>query len=152
MGQRKVGITKLYDTVSNAAIADSDIKQLREIHIRIDEAVLEAYALDEEREPQIREFEAKIASAPLPGWREVDLGHSFYDTPTGTRFTISPHARIDILDKLLALNQYRYQWEREHGLRAREHRGKPKSSHGATSRVVPGVDDGALFPLPDSLF
>ena len=33
--------------------------RLREIHVEIDEAVREAYALDEEREPTIREYEAQ---------------------------------------------------------------------------------------------
>jgi hypothetical protein len=39
---------------------------LRGIHVEVDEAVREAYALDEEREPAIWEYEAKVASAPLP--------------------------------------------------------------------------------------
>ena len=38
---------------------DEDIVRLREIHVEIDEAVREAYALDEEREPAIREYEAQ---------------------------------------------------------------------------------------------
>ena len=42
--------------------------------MEIDEAVREAYALDEEREPAIRDYEAKVASAPLPSWREIESG------------------------------------------------------------------------------
>ena len=33
--------------------------RLREIHVEIDEAVREAYALDEEQEPAIREYESE---------------------------------------------------------------------------------------------
>jgi hypothetical protein len=51
----------------------------------------------EERDPGIRVFEARIASAPLPSWHEIDLAHRFYDTPQGTRFMISPQARTDAL-------------------------------------------------------
>ena len=78
MEMRGVGLTKLYDLVSDETITTSDFIHLREIHVEIDEAVWEAYAFDEEREPQIREFEARIASAPLPPWREIDLGHGFH--------------------------------------------------------------------------
>ena len=46
------------------SVHDEDIARLREIHVEIDEAVREAYALDEEREPAIREYEASVASAP----------------------------------------------------------------------------------------
>lgn len=87
---REIGLTELYNDVHNEAMPDFDIVRLREIHVEIDEAVREAYALDEEYEPQIREFEAKAASAPLPSWREIDLGYGFHDTPQGIRFTISP--------------------------------------------------------------
>jgi hypothetical protein len=66
-----------------------------------------AYALDEEREPAIREYEAKVASAPPPSWRKIDLGYGFHETRQGMRFTISPQARDDALDKLLVLNHYR---------------------------------------------
>ena len=56
----------LYNLVHDEAVRDEDIVRLREIHVEIDEAVREAYALDEEREPAIREYEARVASAPLP--------------------------------------------------------------------------------------
>jgi hypothetical protein len=88
--------------VYDRAVIEGDFAKLRAIHVEIDEAVREAYALDEEREPQIREFEAKIASAPLPSWQEIDLGHGFHETRQGVRFTISPQARTDVPDKLLA--------------------------------------------------
>jgi hypothetical protein len=151
MLQRKSGLTALYNDFHHETNQHADIVQLREIHVEIDEAVREAYALDEEREPQIREFEARIASAPLPSWREIDLAHGFHETPQGTRYTISPQARIDVLDKLLALNHYRYQQEVERGLHNKKPVRKPKTTRTA-SPAAGSVDDGALFAPPDALF
>ena len=128
--------------------------RLREIHVEIDEAVREAYALDEDLEPQIREFEVKVASIPLPSWREIELGHGFHETRQGTRFTINPQARTDVLDKLLALNHYRYQRELESGLHAQKVRSAPrrKNTVRARSEGTPRLHDGGLFPPPDALF
>ena len=149
MERRRSGLTALYNDVHNEANYEPDITMIREIHAEIDEAVREAYALDEERDPQIREYERKIASAPLPAWREIDLAHGFHETPQGTRFTISPQARIDVLDKLLALNHYRHQQELECGLHAKKKsRSKPKPA----THDTPALDDGTLFPPPDALF
>ena len=147
MTQRRVGFTDLYNCVHEGSDSSPDIVDLREIHVEVDEAVREAYALDEERESQIREFEARIASAPLPSWREINLGHGFHDTPQGTRFTISPQARVDVLDKLLALNHYRYDQEEKLGLHNKRSRGKGK----APVVDVQFPDDG-LFSPPGALF
>ena len=76
----------------------------------------DSFTLDEEREPGIRAYEAATASAPLPSWREIELEHGFHSKRHGVRFTISPLARADVLDKLLALNHYRYQQEVKQGL------------------------------------
>ena len=118
---------------------------LRQIHVEIDEAVREAYALDEEREPQIREFEGRIASAPLPSWREIDLGHGFHETPQGTRFTISPQARVDVLDKLLALNHYRYDQEVKRGLHNKK---KSRSKAKAPTPKSPSWTTAPCSPRP----
>ncbi len=126
-----------------------DIARLREIHVEIDEAVREAYAQDEDRDPAIREFEARIASAPLASWREIDLAHGFHDTPQGPRFTISPQARTDVLDKLLALNHYRHQQELASGLLNKK---KPRAKPKPATQDAPALDDGTLFPSPDTLF
>ena len=145
----QVGLPTSTMSCSDEANHDADIAHLREIHVEIDEAVREAYALDEEREPQIREFEARIASAPLPSWREIDLGHGFHETPQGTRFTISPQARVDVLDKLLALNHYRYDQEVKRGLHNKK---KSRSKAKAPVADVPLLDDGTLFSPPGALF
>jgi len=121
--------------------------------------------MDEEREPQIREFEAKIASDPLPSWREIDFRNGFYETQQGVRFTISPQARVDVLDKLLALNHYRYQQEVSQGLHSKKGGRKgaktvkkqPKGTGTGPSTGADATDsaDGAfdgLFAPPGALF
>ncbi|HET9877125.1 MAG TPA: type IIL restriction-modification enzyme MmeI [Mycobacterium sp.] len=111
MRERKVGLTALYNLVHDPDVRDADIARLRELHVSIDRAVRDAYAADEDREPSIREFEAREASEPLPAWAEIDLDHGFHATRQGMRFTVGPAARDDILDKLLALNHYRHTTE-----------------------------------------
>jgi hypothetical protein len=154
MEQRKVGLTALYNCMHNENRRGEDILRLRGIHVAINEAARDAYALDEEREPEIREYEAKAASAPLPGWREIELGHGFHETRQGVRFTISAQARADVLDKLLALNHYRYEQEVKQGLHSGKGRGasKKKSAGRAPSGIVPVLDDGGLFPPGGTLF
>jgi hypothetical protein len=154
MERRKLGLTDLYNLVYQEAVDDVGIMRLREIHREIDEAVREAYALDEEREPAIRTYESSVASAPLPSWHEIDLTYGFYELRQGLRFTINPQAGIEILDKLLALNHYRYEQEVKQGL----HSGKGRRASRKTgpgrmpSGAVPAVDDGGLFPPEGTLF
>jgi hypothetical protein len=83
MARREIGLTALYHKVTDEAVQDESVIRLRKIHMEVDEAVREAYALDEEREPGIREYEGRAASAPLPGWREIELGHGFHQTRQG---------------------------------------------------------------------
>lgn len=149
MRRESLGLTALYHLVNDQTAADGAIAHMPTFHVEIDEAVREAYAADEERNPEIQAFEARIASAPLPSWREIDLAHGFHDTPQGQRFTISPQARTDVLDKLLALNHYRHQQELASGvLNKKKSRSKPK----LVPEDAPTLDDGTLFPPPDALF
>lgn len=162
MEQRQIGLTSLYNFVHDSKSLEVDIEQLRQIHIDVDEATRTAYALDEERESGIREFEAKVASAPLPSWRDIELGHGFHETRQGVRFTISPQAREDVMDKLLALNHYRYDQELKQGLHNKK--GARKKASGAArpelgaasgvtmpARADSDLGDG-LFAPPDALF
>jgi hypothetical protein len=153
MQRRLVGLTTLYNLVHDEAVQDEDIVRLREIHTEIDEAVREAYVLDEEREPGIREYEARVASAPLPSWREIELGHGFHETRQGVRFTISPQARIDVLDKLLALNHYRHEQEERQGLLSGKRRGASRKRKGSASAVGrASSEDGGMFQPEGTLF
>lgn len=117
MRERNLGLTALYNLVHDPDVRDADIARLRDIQVRIDHAVRDAYATDEDREPSIREFEAREASEPLPTWADLDLDHGFHATRQGVRFTVGPAARDDILDKLLALNHYRHAQESRAGTR-----------------------------------
>jgi len=151
---RRVGLTALYNLVHERASIDDDLVRLREIHVEIDEAAREAYALDEDQDPAIREYEVKVSSAPLPLWREIEFTHGFHETRQGVRFTISPQAQIDVLDKLLALNQYRYDQEVKQGSRSGKGRGSApkKAAARASSCAAPVLEDGGLFAPEGTLF
>lgn len=160
MTRRWIGLTDLYNLVNDSRVQELEVQQIRELHVEIDQAVREAYALDEEREPAIREFEAQKANTPLPTWSEIDLDHGFHDHGQGPRWTIGPQARLDVLDKLLALNFYRYEEEERAGLHSGKRSAKGRRISSAKRPSLPAsgaslneesVDDG-LFPRPDALF
>ena len=95
MLRRELGLTKLYNRVNDPALADnvdSDIARLRQIHRELDEAVMAAY-----------------------GWDDVPLDHGFHTYRKMTRWTISPAARVEVLDRLLALNHERAAAENRKG-------------------------------------
>src|SRR5207249_3382127 len=85
MAKNDEGLTKTYNRVHAASDASPGIVVLRELHQRLDLTVRDAY-----------------------GWQDLDLGHGFHETSQGVRFTISPTARIEVLDRLLELNHARY--------------------------------------------
>lgn len=64
---------------------------------------------------------------------------------------VKPSARHDVLNKLLVLNHYCRQQEIERSIHAAKSHHKSKSpSH--SSAGSPALDDGFLFPRPDTLF
>ncbi len=63
------------------------------------------------------------AVAENEGWEELVLDHGFHETKQGIRFTISPEARQEVLDRLLELNFARHAEELKSGLWE-----KPKAS------------------------
>lgn len=74
------------------------ILKLRELHLQMDEAVLDAYE-----------------------WNDIDLKHDFYDVDylpenDRVRFTIHPDARKEVLKRLLELNHKIHEEEKESGL------------------------------------
>jgi hypothetical protein len=84
MLRRDQGLTKLYNLVNDpdiADFADSDVSRMREIHVELDQAVIDAY-----------------------GWGDVPLEHGFHTYRQMRRWTVSPTARVTILDLLLAEN------------------------------------------------
>lgn len=102
MLRRQLGLTKLYNLVNDPDIADAadaDVARLRAIHVELDRAVMDAY-----------------------GWGDVPLEHGFHSYRQMLRWTVSPAARVEILDRLLEENHRRA---------------------AAQGEVVTGDDDGA---------
>jgi hypothetical protein len=78
--------------------AHLDILKLRELHVQMDQAVLEAY-----------------------GWQDIQLRHDFYQVDylpenDNWRYTIHPEARKEILKRLLELNHKIHEEEVKAGL------------------------------------
>jgi hypothetical protein len=87
MLRRQLGMTKLYNIINDPDIGigdDSDVHCLREIHTEIDEAVMEAY-----------------------GWQDLKLDHGFSVHRQVGRFSVSPSAGEEILERLLLENRRR---------------------------------------------
>ncbi len=81
---RALGLTKLYNQVHDPRVDDPAIRRLREIHADLDAAVADAY-----------------------GWSDLDLAIGHHRTKIGTRWTVSPLARFEMLDRLLVENHRR---------------------------------------------
>jgi hypothetical protein len=112
MLRRGLGLTKLYNLVNDAELSDSadrDVARMRELHVETDRAVLDAY-----------------------GWSDIDLGHGFHAFRKMQRWTVSPTARVELLDRLL-----------EENLRRAAH--QPHERIRSTSGVYSAEDDGLLF-------
>jgi hypothetical protein len=85
MLRRALGLTKIYNLVNDPAIRDDrDVDRLRKIHIEVDEATVAAY-----------------------GWDDIELDHGFCTYRQLKRWTVSPGARVEILDRLLEENRFR---------------------------------------------
>jgi len=84
MVRRDLGLTKLYNLVNDSMLRssmDRDVARLRELHVVLDRVVLDAY-----------------------GWGDIRPGHGFYEYRKMERWTVSPSARAEILDRLLEEN------------------------------------------------
>lgn len=81
MLRRELGLTKLYNLVNDPDYTDDDIVRMRDIHVELDKAVMDAY-----------------------GWDDVELDHGFHTYRQMQRWTVSSAARVEILDRLLKEN------------------------------------------------
>jgi hypothetical protein len=88
MLSRGWGLTTAYNHVHDPTDHDPAIVNLREIHTAIDDAVLKAY-----------------------GWSDLDPEIGHHPTKIGTRWTFSPAARFELLDRLLEENHRRHALE-----------------------------------------
>lgn len=119
MLSRQEGLTKTYNRFHNPAEDAEDIVKLRRLHVEMDYAVSAAY-----------------------GWADLDLDHGFHETKQGTRYTISEPARMEVLDRLLALNHERYEEEMKKGL---HDSGKKTKQKTASKRKVDGRELSLKF-------
>jgi hypothetical protein len=82
---RGLGLTKLYNLINDPDVThDPDVETMRDIHVRLDQTVMNAY-----------------------GWSDVPLNHGFHTYRQMQRWTVSPAAREEILDRLLEENHRR---------------------------------------------
>lgn len=112
--RRQIGLTALYNLVNSPNVQDdADIDLIRSIHVQIDEAVMEAY-----------------------GWTDVPLDHGFHTYRKLERWTVSPAARVEILDRLL---------EENHRRAANEAQQNPKRAKRGKSFEESEMPEGAMF-------
>jgi len=105
MIRRDLGFTRLYNLVNEPTVQnaqDLDVGRLRSIHAELDAAVMEAY-----------------------GWADIDLDHGFFEYRSISRWTVSPLAREEILNRLLSENHRRAAHEAASGAVVK----KVKKSH-----------------------
>lgn len=143
IGNLHVGLTKLYNLFNSMELSTSqiarqtkqsdeicdkayrDLVKLRELHVQLDQAVLNAY-----------------------GWEDIQLSHGFHDVEylpekDRLRFTIHPSARKSILKRLLDLNHKIHQEEVKAGLWEKK-KGTTKSKKANTVNE-PEPGHGSLF-------
>lgn len=85
MVNRGVGLTDAYNFFHDPLERSGDIEELRQLQKELDESVLKAY-----------------------GWSDLRLGHEFYETKNGIRYTIAEASRQEFFDRILKLNHQRY--------------------------------------------
>lgn len=121
MVSRNEGLTATFNRFHDPEDSSIDIQKLRCLHQDMDRSVVAAY-----------------------DWTDLNLGHGFYDTKQGIRFTISETARCEILQRLLNLNHEHY---KESSAAKMNDRHRPRTSshtkrNGFTNTisVQPGLD------------
>jgi hypothetical protein len=82
------GLTRTYNHVHDPDYHDPAVRNVRDIHVAIDEAVMRAY-----------------------GWEDLDLKIGHHPTKIGIRWTVSKEARFELLDRLLEENLRRWREE-----------------------------------------
>jgi hypothetical protein len=102
MVERSIGLTKVYNLVHDPNDQDQAVTRLRSLHEVIDRAVSGTYS-----------------------WSDLELDHHHWETPQGVRFTVSPAARDEVLDRLLELNHQRYAKEVAAGLHDKKSKKAP---------------------------
>jgi hypothetical protein len=78
---RQEGLTATYNRFHDPSCQDTDIAELRRLHVELDQAVLAAY-----------------------GWSDVTLDHAFRGAGKEARFSLSEGVKEELLRRLLLLN------------------------------------------------
>jgi hypothetical protein len=125
-------LQKHLDKTANTISFDEAIQgilKLRELHVQMDETVLDAY-----------------------GWKDVELKHDFYEVDylpenDRVRFTIHPDARKEILKRLLELNHKIHAEEVAAGLWDKKKTTTKKKKSGGSNNILnePQAGYGGLF-------
>jgi uncharacterized protein (DUF433 family) len=128
-----LGLNKLYRHFHDHNNIEPLIKNLRQLHSKIDDLVLKSY-----------------------GWSEIDLRHDFYAVDhlpenDRERFTIHPEARKEVLKRLLQLNHERYAEEVASGLHAKK-KNEKKSDKGKKAKDLGKVEEPFQPYVQPSLF
>lgn len=110
------GLTSFYNRFHEPSECVENIKNFRNTQVVVDQEVAAAY-----------------------GWDDLELGHDFYETSQGIRFTISEEARREVLQRLLKLNHERYEEEVAKGLHDNKKTSTPRKK-----KTSPAKDDGNL--------
>ncbi|MDN4477300.1 SAM-dependent DNA methyltransferase [Demequina sp. SYSU T00039] len=105
MNERRIGLTDLYNLVNSPNVeGDLDVDRLRDIHSRIDRAVMDAY-----------------------GWADLHLEHGFSNYRQFEGWSVNNSTRLEILDRLLEENHRRAKLEAESAPSTKAKRGKSLS-------------------------
>ncbi|MCX4848905.1 DNA methyltransferase [Streptomyces sp. NBC_00893] len=125
-----MGLTATYNLVHNPDCQDGGIAELRRIHEEIDRATIEAYGWFDLLDDTGQTPHADPTHETFP------LDHGFHETDQGTRYTIGPLVRTEIIDRLRQLNHQAYADEVHLGLHKKpaKHPDMPKPSADAVRK------------------
>ncbi len=112
MAEAGQGLTDIYNRFHDPQEDSEEILSLRMLHRKMDEKVAAAY-----------------------GWDDLHLGHEFYETKYGFRYSIKESAREVVLDRLLILN----------GKRSASTPPEKVEKHTGTKRRLDSDGQGKLF-------
>jgi hypothetical protein len=127
MLSRELGLRAFYDALHDPQEKVVEFDRQRALQAELDKAVASVY-----------------------GWTDLDLGHGFYSTPKGVRYTLSEAGRRAVLKRLLSLNHQSY--EEEGRLGHHQEMVTPHSRKGSQRKKrsrFSGTQD-ALFVAEDS--
>ena len=119
-----IGLTDFYNAIHNADESNIDFQNFRKLLVELDTLVARSY-----------------------GWNDIDLEHGFHTVSylagdDEVRFTISECARLEVIQRLLALNNQRYQEEIELGSQANtEVQASKKRGHRSKDTGTPTSGD-----------